>query len=227
MFEQSLVRTTGTKKPLTILASAALQAAAVLGLLLLPLLHTGLLPEILQRAPLAVPLPLAAPPPPPRLRLRTVTRLAPATAAPSRFVYTPPRPWPEAPIALPMPEPIPSIPTVAAPLPAPPAPVVPTPPAPEKLLAIGGDVAAARGLACARPEYPAFARQAGMQGTVELRAIIGSDGTITSVQRLSGNPVLAAAAIRAVRGWRYQPLLLDGRALAIETVITLHFALSR
>ncbi len=45
------------------------------------------------------------------------------------------------------------------------------------------------------------------------------------MQRLRGNALLAAAAERAVQGWRYRPLRLDGQPVAVETIITLHFSL--
>lgn len=231
MFEQSLVPSPAGRKPVMMAASAGLQALAVAVLLLIPLLHSGLLPELMPHAPLTAPLALSPAPPVRAAATATVTRLATYTP-PAAPVYTPPvrAVAPAAPTA---PIPVlsgpaaglpPGLPAVSLPAPAPlPGPVAPTP---EKPMAIGGDVEAARCLACPPPEYPAFARQAGMQGTVELHAVISPAGAVTRVERLSGNPVLAAAALRSVRNWRYRPLLLDGHAVAVDTLITVRFALA-
>ncbi len=75
------------------------------------------------------------------------------------------------------------------------------------------------------PQYPSVARTARISGTVELRAIIGRDGRVRSVEALSGSPLLAAAAEIAVRQWRYRPTLLDGEAVEVETLITVRFVL--
>jgi protein TonB len=55
------------------------------------------------------------------------------------------------------------------------------------------------------PVYPDLARQAGIEGTVRLKAIIGKDGAPQDLKVLSGESVLADAAFEAVRQWRYQP----------------------
>jgi periplasmic protein TonB len=77
------------------------------------------------------------------------------------------------------------------------------------------------------PLYPRFARTAHISGTVELRAIIGRDGRVNSVEMLSGNPLLTRAAIEAVRQWRYRPTILDGEAVEVETRITVNFVLGQ
>jgi len=77
-----------------------------------------------------------------------------------------------------------------------------------------------------QPQYPEIARVARISGTVELRAIIGRDGRVRSVEVLSGSPLLIAAAEAAVRQWRYRPTLLDGEAVEVETLITVRFVLS-
>lgn len=77
-----------------------------------------------------------------------------------------------------------------------------------------------------QPQYPEIARTARISGTVELRAIVGRDGRVRSVEVLSGSPLLAPAAEAAVRQWRYRPTLLDGEAVEVETRITVRFVLS-
>jgi protein TonB len=75
------------------------------------------------------------------------------------------------------------------------------------------------------PPYPQLARTAHISGTVELRAIIGRDGNVRSVEVLSGIPLLARAAVDAVRQWRYRPTLLNGEPVEVETRITVRFVL--
>ena len=77
------------------------------------------------------------------------------------------------------------------------------------------------------PQYPVIARIAGVSGTVELRAIIGRDGSVSSIEVLSGNPLLARPAVEAVRQWRYRPTILDGEAVEVETRITVNFVLGQ
>jgi TonB family protein len=76
-----------------------------------------------------------------------------------------------------------------------------------------------------RPVYPDVARQAGIEGTVGLRATIRKDGTVQDVRVLSGHPLLAQAAAQAIRRWRYQPTLLDGKPVNVVTTVTVVFRL--
>jgi len=75
------------------------------------------------------------------------------------------------------------------------------------------------------PVYPALARQMRVQGSVELLANIGKDGSITKVTALSGDSVLAHAAIDAVKQWKYKPYYLDDQPVEIQTQITVNFKL--
>jgi periplasmic protein TonB len=77
-----------------------------------------------------------------------------------------------------------------------------------------------------QPNYPAIARQARVQGSVELRAVISKTGTIENLIVVSGHPMLSAAALAAVRQWRYRPYLLNNEAVEVETEITVNFLLS-
>ncbi len=76
------------------------------------------------------------------------------------------------------------------------------------------------------PIYPPLARTARIQGSVVLEAIIGKDGTMQRLQVLSGHPILAPAAVEAVRQWRYKPYILNGEAIEVETQITVNFILN-
>jgi protein TonB len=77
-----------------------------------------------------------------------------------------------------------------------------------------------------QPVYPPLARQARVQGEVELRAIIGKTGAIENLIVVRGHPMLAAAAVEAVRQWRYRPYLLNNEPIEVETDITVTFLLS-
>ncbi|MGA2426497.1 MAG: energy transducer TonB [Terriglobales bacterium] len=78
----------------------------------------------------------------------------------------------------------------------------------------------------AQPSYPPLARQARVQGAVELRAIISTAGRIENLVVVRGHPMLSAAAIEAVRQWRYRPYLLNNEPIEVETEITVNFVLS-
>lgn len=75
------------------------------------------------------------------------------------------------------------------------------------------------------PEYPDVARLAGIEGDVTLRILIGEDGTIRDIAPVSGPPVLARAAVRAVEQWRYASVLVDGHPVAVVSTVTLAFRL--
>ena len=77
------------------------------------------------------------------------------------------------------------------------------------------------------PQYPEIAKAIHLSGTVRLRAIVGTDGRVQNLEVLSGNPILANAAVAAVRQWRYRPTLLSGTAVEVETFITVNFVLSQ
>lgn len=61
------------------------------------------------------------------------------------------------------------------------------------------------------------------RGVVTLTARVDADGTVRTVRVVSGNHALAAAAVRAVRQWRYRPYLKDGQTVATETNIVISF----
>jgi len=73
------------------------------------------------------------------------------------------------------------------------------------------------------PVYPHIAALSGIQGQVRLHAIIARDGSIQSLNVTSGHPMLASAALEAVRQWRYRPYILNGEAVEVETFITVNF----
>jgi len=76
------------------------------------------------------------------------------------------------------------------------------------------------------PQYPPDARDARIQGTVVLQATIDKEGNIASLELVSGHPMLAPAAIEAVKQWKYRPYLLNGTAVEVETSIQVNFTLA-
>jgi TonB family protein len=75
------------------------------------------------------------------------------------------------------------------------------------------------------PIYPPLARQTRREGQVELRAIIATDGTIQSLQVVSGDALFLQSAQAAVRQWRYRPTVLNGQPVEIDTYITVVYTL--
>lgn len=76
------------------------------------------------------------------------------------------------------------------------------------------------------PVYPKIARDARVQGSVVLAAIIAKDGSIQDLHVLSGHPMLVQAALDAVRQWRYKPYLLNEEPVEVETTVTVIFSLT-
>ena len=108
-----------------------------------------------------------------------------------------------------------------------PPPPVPTQSKPRPVVrkTVGGDVQAAKLIFGPKPEYPPLARMARIQGTVRLEAVISTDGRIQKLQVLSGHPLLLKAAIEAVIQWRYQPTLLNGEPVEVQTEVDVNFVL--
>lgn len=59
-----------------------------------------------------------------------------------------------------------------------------------------------------------------------MQAMISRDGSIQSLEVLSGHPLLVKAAVDAVKQWRYRPFLLNGEPMEVQTRITVNFTLS-
>jgi TonB family protein len=96
-----------------------------------------------------------------------------------------------------------------------------------KRIRIGGNVQAAKVITKVQPIYPESAKAAGAQGSVLLHAVVSKDGRPLSLQVLNSqvNPDLARAAVEAVSQWRYQPTLLNGDPVEVDTTIQVKFTL--
>ncbi len=73
------------------------------------------------------------------------------------------------------------------------------------------------------PVYPLAAKTNRITGTVRLRALIGKDGAVESLQTLDGDPALVVATEQAVRQWRYQPVTIAGEPVEVLVDIEQHF----
>jgi TonB family protein len=76
-----------------------------------------------------------------------------------------------------------------------------------------------------KPIYPPRAVEAQVQGSVVLQVVVGKDGAVRDLRLISGSPLLAPAAIEAMRHWQYQPSHLNGQPIESETRVTLKFRL--
>ncbi|MBV9503869.1 MAG: M56 family metallopeptidase [Acidobacteriia bacterium] len=92
---------------------------------------------------------------------------------------------------------------------------------------VGGNVQALKLANQPRPQYPLEAKQQHIQGVVKLFAVIGKDGTVQNLNVISGDPILAASALQAARQWVYQPTLLNGSPVEVETEIDVNYTLSQ
>ena len=76
-----------------------------------------------------------------------------------------------------------------------------------------------------QPDYPPMARQLKIQGVVELEAVIAENGDVDKVDIVSGNPMLTAPAVQAVKHWKFKPFMEDGKPIRVQAPITLNFVI--
>jgi protein TonB len=91
---------------------------------------------------------------------------------------------------------------------------------------IGGQVAQANLIRQVQPAYPAPAKSARVQGSVEFTATISKEGEIENLQLVRGHPLLVNAAREAVSRWKYRPTLLNGQPVEVVTDIVVNFSLN-
>ena len=237
MFEQSLVRAEGRRRrPAAVALSLALQAAGLAALVLVPLWRYAALPAASAAAVVAPP-GMAAPaadagragarqalPKQPIVRLAVE---APALTAPAAIptiaaARTAMQPLPGARIGVAggagSGPPAAWLGAMRSAAPGP-------PPTAAEMIRVGGEVQAARCMACPPPSYPALARMAGVSGVVVLAAVIGRDGRVEALHVVRGPALLAGAALKTVRRWRYRPTELNGKPVSVKTAIRVAFLL--
>jgi protein TonB len=95
----------------------------------------------------------------------------------------------------------------------------------EPPVSVSEDVAQEHLLSRIEPDYPEYARTQRLQGTVILNVDVGKDGTVRSLSRAAGDSQLALLAAKAVRQWKFAPLVRNGAPVSFESQVTLSFAL--
>lgn len=91
----------------------------------------------------------------------------------------------------------------------------------------GGQVEMAKPIFRPDPEYPAEAKKKHVEGAVRLTIIVGKDGAVKDWEVESGDPLLASAAVEAVRQWRYTPCTVNKSPVDVPSEVTLNFQLRR
>jgi periplasmic protein TonB len=247
MFEELVVSTSGSKKgtkPWTFLLSMAVEVGLLIVIILIPLIYTEALPKTLMSSILLAPPPPPPPPPPPAAV--QVVHVKPVAHLMDAGKLVAPKAIPKDIKIIKEEEAPPDMGGgVAGGVPggvsggsmggvlggviggagsggAPPPPKV-TP----KRITVGGQVQAAHLVNKVQPSYPPLARQTRISGTVKLHAIIGKDGVVTQLQVISGHPLLVQSALDAVKQWRYQPTLLNGEPVEVDTEIDVIFSLAQ
>ena len=98
----------------------------------------------------------------------------------------------------------------------------------EKVIRVGGKVAQANVIKKVQPIYPVSAKQAHIQGQVQLDVKISKEGEPYDIHVISApSDDLAQSAIEAVQQWRYRPTLLNGEPVAIDTVVNVNYTLTK
>lgn len=100
-------------------------------------------------------------------------------------------------------------------------------PQPTAPLRVGGHVKAPRLIVRHDPTYPVLARQAHLQGTVSIDAVIDSTGNVVEMQVVSGPPLLIDAALNAVREWKYEPTYLNDQPVPVQLIVIVVFRLGQ
>ena len=245
MFEDSLIESGGrlkTKRGATTLLSFILQVLLVGVLILIPLIYTEALPKQQLMTFLVAPPPPPPPPPPPAAvpikvvkqiqsdivngQLRTPTKI-PEKVQMIKEEEAPPPVMASGGVVGGVPGGIPGgqmggvIGGIISSTPV----AVPKVATPQRVRVSQG-VSSGLLIKKVQPAYPPLARQARIQGQVLLQAQISKDGSIENLSLISGHPMLAPAAIEAVKQWRYKPYMLNGEPVAVDTQVVVNFTLS-
>src|SRR5437763_467024 len=100
-----------------------------------------------------------------------------------------------------------------------------SPAKPAAPVAVGGDVKQAKLISSVPPVYPTLARAQHVSGGVTIDALIDANGRVTTMQVISGHTLLQQAAMDALKQWKYQPAMLDGKAAPMHLTVTIQFHL--
>ncbi len=95
----------------------------------------------------------------------------------------------------------------------------------EPVFKVGGAIRGPRMIRSVKVVYPPAAKEAGVEGRVILEAIVDKEGGIRKVKVVKGHPQLDAAAVEAVKQWRYEPAKKDGKPVVVQMTVTVAFKL--
>jgi len=229
-----------TNKPWTVTLSVLVQTGIVIIMILIPLIYTEALPKQLLTTFLVAPAPPPPPPPPaaavkivkPVARIIQQGKMMSPTVIPKKVNIIKEEEMPPDVGAVGVVGGVPGgvpggsaggvlggiIGGVGSNLPPPPK------SAPARVR-VGGNVQAASLVRQVMPLYPAIAKTAHVSGTVMLHAIISKDGSVESLEYVSGPQLLMKSAMDAVRQWRYKPTMLNGEPVEVDTTISVVFTL--
>jgi protein TonB len=106
------------------------------------------------------------------------------------------------------------------------APTAPAPPPPAQApIRLHSGIRAPQRVVNVAPVYPIIARNAHVEGLVIIEATIDEHGNVARTQVLRSIPLLDAAALDAVRQWKFSPTLLNGVPVPIVMTVTVNFTL--
>jgi len=92
---------------------------------------------------------------------------------------------------------------------------------------VGGRVRQPKVIKQVTPRYPPLARDAHITGEVVIDAIIDEHGNVTEMKVLSGSPLFYAAALEALREWKYEPTYLNDEPVSVQLIVTIQFRLNQ
>ena len=98
---------------------------------------------------------------------------------------------------------------------------------PKSPLSLGGKVQAPQLISMVEPVYPPLLRRTRVQGDVVIDAVIDTEGNVVEEHTVSGNEFLVAAAMDALRHWKYEPTVLDGQVFPVHLRVIIAFRLGR
>jgi protein TonB len=92
---------------------------------------------------------------------------------------------------------------------------------------VGGRVRPPKPIVQVRPEYPTLAKQARIQGQVQIDAVLDEQGNVIEMKIVSGPPLLYQAALDALKKWKYEPTYLNDQPIAVQMIVTITFVLGQ
>jgi len=92
---------------------------------------------------------------------------------------------------------------------------------------VGGRVRPPKPIIQVKPEYPTLARQARIQGQVQIDAVLDEQGNVVEMHVVSGPPLLYQAALDALKKWKYEPTYLNDQPIAVQMIVTITFVLGQ